>query len=90
VVKNGRVMVSRFPDNFEADRIPLSIVRMFCLSSECSARPWPVATMRRVPQFALSGELQAMLPRRRFPARRRGEAYRIDQLAPRLTKIDRA
>ena len=49
-----------------------------------------VATVRRVPQFALSAELQAMLRRRQFPARRRGDAYRIDKLAHQLTEIDRA
>jgi hypothetical protein len=31
-----------------------------------------------------------MLRRRQFPARRRGDAYRIDKLAHQLTEIDRA
>jgi hypothetical protein len=66
-------MVDGILGNFEANQAPPAIARIFSL---------PVATVRRVPQFALSAELQVMLPRRQFPARRRGQAYRIDQLAP--------
>ena len=82
MVKNSRVMVDGILESFEADQTRPAIARMFSRS----ARPWRWC---RVPQFALSAELQAMLPRRQSPAGRRGGAYRIDTNCPQLTEIDR-
>jgi uncharacterized protein (DUF433 family) len=81
VVKNSGVLVDGILDNFEAAQTPPAIARMFSPA---------VPTARRVLQFALSAELQAMPRRQQFPARRRGDAYRIDKLAHQLIEIDRA
>ena len=81
VVKNSRVMVDGIPDKFEADqtRLPLP---------GCSAPP--VAAVRWVLQFALSAELQAMLRRRQFSARKRRRRPNRYKLAHPLTEIDKA
>ena len=88
MVKDARVLINSFPDNFEADQTPLSVVRMFSLLSGCSAR---VALGDGAAGAAIRVERRTARDASAFLStetrRRRPNRHK---LAHQLTKIDRA